>query len=148
MLTIVSGSIDKVKTELKQVQKWKADEEKILKNKIRSWTKLEKKAAREEKRKENQPPKDLTEKLKEIGIAKGKMFSGIVPARVEDITIDYKTYQQAVNKLKDFVINLEVKNKELILCYPKGRIHLYDVSSFFVDLHSIPVARVDYDKEA
>lgn len=145
MLTIVNGSLDKVKTELKHVKKWKADEEKQLKNKIKSWIKQEKKTAKEEKRKENQPPKEYDQKLMELeGLQ--KMLSGVVPVRVEDITIDYKTYQQAVNKLKDFVINLEVKNKELIMRYPRGSVHLYDVSSFFVDLHNIPVARVDHEE--
>jgi hypothetical protein len=45
VLTIVSGSIEKVKAEMKQVAKWKTDEIKVVKSRIKSWVALEKKAA-------------------------------------------------------------------------------------------------------
>jgi hypothetical protein len=139
MLTIVEGSLEKIKAELKVAKKLKSDEEKELKKKIKNWVAAEKKAAKEEKRKENDPPKEFDQKIAELeGLQ--KMFTGFLPVRVGDIVIDYKTYQRAVNKLKDLEIELNVTNKELVMSYGCGTVHLYDISSFFRDLRYIPVA--------
>lgn len=147
MLEIVNGSLDKIKAELKQVKKWKSDEEKNLKKEIKAWIAEEKKAAKEEKRNENKPPKEFDQKLMELeGLQ--KMFSSIIPVRVDEIAIDFKSYQKVVSKLKEFELYIKVIDRKLIINYGIGTVHLYDVSTYFKDLQHIPFAEISDGQEA
>lgn len=150
MLTIVNGSLEKVKAELKQQAKWKADEIKDSKKKIKSWKDAEKKAAKEEERKENPFPKELDEKLKTLELMKEKYSSGAVPVRVGDIVINFAVYQKAIPKLKGCKIYPEeIHGNEMIIIYSdkeaKGKIHLYDISKIYSEIHHIPVAEISLD---
>jgi hypothetical protein len=150
MLNIYSGSIEKVKAEMKQVAKWKADEIKSVKSQIKSWKDLEKKAAKEENRKENPYPKEWDQKLKDLQILKDRFSYPAVPVRVGDIVINYAVYLKAFSKLKDLEIYPEtVAENEMLIHYKdgtsKGKIHLYDVSELFKEIKSIPSAEIKAD---
>lgn len=147
MLEMIEGSIEKVKAEMKQQAKWKADEIKDTKKKIKSWKEIEKKAAKEEERKVNDYPKELDEKLNDLEFMKEKYSSGAVPVRVGDIVINYAVYQKAIPKLKGFKIYPEeIIGDELIIRYldkgAKGKIHLYDISKLYSEVHHIPNAEI------
>lgn len=150
MLTIVSGSIEKVKAEMKQQAKWKADEIKDVKKEIKSWKDREKKAAKEEKRKENAYPKESDERIRVFEFMKEKYSSGAVPVRVGDIVINYSVYLKAIPKLKGCKIYPEeIQGNELIIRYldkgAKGKIHLYDISKLYSEIHNIPNAEIQDD---
>jgi hypothetical protein len=144
MLTIVSGSAEKVKAEMKQVAKWKADEIKDVKKGIKAWKDREKKAAKEEKRKENSPPKEFDQQLGELEKLKELYSSSRLPVRVGDITIDFKAYQKAVAKLQGFEFDIKLTSDEMIMRYKKqkskGSVYLFDISIHFKELQFIPVA--------
>jgi hypothetical protein len=155
VLTIVDGSLEKVKAEMKQLAKFKTDEIKQVKNKIQSWVKAEKKAAKEEKRKENTIPNELQEKLEGLERDKERYSSAVVPVRVRDIVINFAVYSRAFTKLKDVVVYPEeVEGHELIIRYregkrgsvdctkARGQIHLYDISRLFSELKHIPIAEI------
>lgn len=148
MLEIVSGNIEMIKSELKQAKQWKVNDEKELKKQIKKWKAVEKKAAKEEKRGEKTPPKEFDQMLVELGKLQS-VYSTYIPVQVENLIIDYKTYQAAVKKLKDFEITIAVKDQKLILSYrtknTKGSVHLYDLSTYFRDFHHVPLARMQAD---
>jgi seryl-tRNA(Sec) selenium transferase len=149
VLTIVSGSIEKVKSEMKQVAKWKAEEIKDTKKQIKAWKDREKKAAREEKRKENSPPKELDQHLGELEKLKELYSSSRLPVRVGNITIDFKAYQKAIAKLQGFEFDIKLTPDEMIMHYKKqkskGAVYLFDISTYFKDLLYIPIAEIRQD---
>ncbi|MFJ5716578.1 hypothetical protein [Neobacillus sp. NPDC093127] len=150
MLAIVEGSIEKVKAEMKQIAKWKADEIKSVKSQIKFWKETEKKAAKEEKRKENAYPNELGEKLGALEIAKEKYSSAVVPVRIGDIVINYTVYLKAFSKLKGCrVYPEEIHDKELVINYTddtaNGKIHLYDISKIYSELNSMPIAEINHN---
>lgn len=145
MLTITNGSLEKIQSELKQVKKWKAAEEKALKAKMKQWTKDEKKKAKEEDRKEEKPPKEWEEKLGELSSLQA-ICSQVIPVKIESITVNYKLIQGVLKKLKDFEVDIKVVERELIMTYKrnreKGRVHLYDISHYFTEFKHVPEAIV------
>lgn len=152
MLAIADGSIEKVKAEMKQITKWKADEIKKVKNQIKSWKAQEKKAAKAEKRKENPYPKEYDERIEKLEILKERYSSSAVPVRVENIVINYTVYLKSFSKLKGLMYSENIVNNELTIKYQDGRskgvIHLYDISKLFADLNHIPVAEITNGEEA
>jgi hypothetical protein len=146
VLTIVEGNIEKVKAEMKQIAKWKADEIKKVKSQIKSWKDLEKKAAKEEKRKENAYPKELDKKLAVLEEKKALYSSKKVPVQVGQLLIDWSTYQKAMTKLKGFEIDIRLNISDIRLGYKKdkasGSVYLYDLSKLYVELKNIPIAEI------
>jgi DNA repair exonuclease SbcCD ATPase subunit len=145
LLELVSGSIDQIKAELKQVQQWKANEVKELKKRIKQWKAQEKKTAKAEKRKEENPPKEFEQKLETLRRVQD-VYSTYIPVQVGNIMINYRTYQAAIKKLKAFEIDMKVTDQEMVLSYntnySKGSVHLHDISKYFAEFHLVPVMRV------
>jgi hypothetical protein len=150
LITIIEGSIEKVKAEMKQLAKWKSDEIKDIKKQIKSWKVAEKKAAKEEKRAENDYPAGFDIRLEALERVKERYSSKAIPVRVGDIVINYTVYQSAMKKLKDLkVYPDELQGHELIILYHvstgKGKIHLYDISKIYTELKNIPFAEIRRD---
>jgi hypothetical protein len=148
LLELVSGSLDQIKAELKQVKQWKVNEEKQFKKKIKEWKAQEKKSAKAEKREEKNPPKEFNQKLEELGKLQ-KIYSAYIPVQVGSIMVDFKTFQAALKKLKDFEIDIKLTDQEMVLSYKtnysKGSVHLHDISNHFTEFHLVPVMRVQSD---
>lgn len=145
MFSIVEGSLEKLKNEINQMKKLKADEIKALKKRKKQWFAAEKKAARVEKRSEKMLPREFGEELHELeGLQ--EIYSSVIPVRVGDILIDYKSLKQAIDMLKDFEITVIVDERKLTIAYKQfkvsGAVQLYDVSNFFKEFQSIPIVEI------
>lgn len=151
MLSIVNGNVNKVKEELKLARKRAVEDKKEVKKQIKGWLDREKRAAKEEKRKEEPYPKEYDKKLTRLEELEKFYSSGIVPVAVGSIMIDFATYQKVVGKLKDFQINIAIAGTDLIMRYnrrnAKGVVHLHDLTPYFKDFQYVPKAVIGNGQE-
>jgi hypothetical protein len=155
LVIIADGSLEKIKSEIAAANKQLASDIKGVKSQIRTWTKNEKKAAKEEKRMENNPPKEFDQKLMQLEGLKKIYESKMLPVQIGDILIDFATYQKAMKKLEGFEIDIEQDGQFIILQYKHGKahgaIHFHDLSPYFKDFKFVPKAMIgglDYGEEA
>lgn len=137
MLKLLNNNIENLKVELNEAKALKTSRSSAI-----------------EKRFANNPNRLQSELKKNHLLQLMYTPSKTLPVRVEGLTINFKLYEAFMKKLKGFETNLVVTNSSLRLEYwkfgrhAKGFLELNDITPFFNDFQHIPVARVDYDKEA
>ncbi|WP_147536076.1 hypothetical protein [Bacillus marasmi] len=130
MLTIVSGDINSIKAEMKQAKQKKVDEAKALR-------KLHKGS--------HTFPKEVQTKMAELERLQSLYSSSkVLPVRVGELIINFKTYEMFTKKISGFHQMLTVDPDSIKVYYnknnAKGVLTLQDMSSYFKEFDHIPEA--------
>lgn len=132
-MLIVNGDFEKVKAEMKEASKARADEARAIK-------KLHKNPYNR--------PVLINLKLDSIEEAQNMYkLTKVLPVRIEALVINYKLFKAFMKNLKNYQVNLFVEKEFLVLEYEngqtKGRLELRDLATYFEGFEHIPVAEVE-----
>ncbi len=133
-MLLVNGDFEKVKAEMKEAYKAKADVARALK-------KLHKKPY--------ERPVFVNQKIDALEKLQGiYKVSQVLPVRIEGLIINYKLFNAYIKKLRGFKVELFLflEDEFLVLEYQKdqtkGLLELRDLSQYFKGFDHIPCAEV------
>ena len=132
MIEIVSGSLDQSKEELK----------KILAKEQKRASEIRKEHPKKERPFEVKKQLDAIDRFLHVF-----RVSVMAPVRIDEITVNYKTYEQLMKKLKGFEVLCEIQSDKLVVCYRKnngthGQLELFDLTKHLGNVEPFPEAKI------
>ena len=133
MLVITCGSKDEVKKEMKAAGKRITEELK---------------AVRRDYRRVQDRPRWVHKKIEELEDQQSfYMVSKVIPAKVDNIIINFLVYERFMKKIKGFPVRHVVGDVSLKVEYKtsektKGLINFFDLNQYFSDFEHVPVAEL------
>jgi hypothetical protein len=132
----LDGDFEKIKSEMKAARKAVIDASAAIRKKYRG---------------KNIPKNEQASLEDNADHERLYSLSRVLPVSVQGVVINYKLYKAFMKKLKGFQTRIVVAGDGIVVQYWKpgsqgrGRLKLYDISSYFTDFEHIPIANIRED---